>query len=105
MLDKGADENSVSFFFAQKGGIIAKKYESREENTEKPQNLTSKQQKLTFHVEELDKKPKYRQKFHQPIERMTSSAENVLHVRHTTRKIHSAYRQHHLKPYQEVEKA
>jgi hypothetical protein len=62
---------------------------------------------------------------------MASSAENVLHgkiyevekenvgveaghkgeriaesaVRHTTRKIHSAYRQHHLKPYQEVEKA
>ena len=33
-------------------------------------------------------------------ERIAESA-----VRHTTRKIHSAYRQHHLKPYQEVEKA
>ncbi|MBF0994732.1 MAG: hypothetical protein HXK82_04845 [Lachnospiraceae bacterium] len=111
--------------------LVRKKQYLNQENTENPQNLTSKQQKPTFHVEEFDKKPKYRQKFHQPIERMTFSAENVLHgkiyevekenvgveaghkgeriaesaVRHTTRKIHSAYRQHHLKPYQEVEKA
>jgi hypothetical protein len=35
VLDKGADENSVSFFFAQKGGIIAKKYESKEKVTQK----------------------------------------------------------------------
>lgn len=45
--------------------LVRKKQYLNQENTEKPQNLTSKQQKPTFHAEELDKKPKYRQKFHQ----------------------------------------
>ena len=87
--------------------------------------------KTKIHFEEMEKKPPHRQKFHQPVERMTSSAENVLHgkiyevekenvgvesghlgertaesaVRHSARKINSAYRQHRLKPYLDAEKA
>lgn len=87
--------------------------------------------KTKIHFEEMEKKPPHRQKFHQPVERITSSAENVLHgkiyevekenvgvesghlgertaesaVRHSARKINSAYRQHRLKPYLDAEKA
>ena len=87
--------------------------------------------KTSIKFEEVDKKPNHRQKFHQPSEILRQSGENVLHgkiyevekenvgvesghlgervgeeaLRHTTRKVHSAYRQHRLKPFTEVEKA
>ena len=87
--------------------------------------------KTSIKFKEVDKKPNHRQKFHQPSEILRQSGENVLHgkiyevekenvgvesghlgervgeeaLRHTTRKIHSAYRQHRLKPFTEVEKA
>ena len=87
--------------------------------------------KTKIHFEEMEKKPPHRQKFHQPVERMTSSAENVLHgkiyevekenvgvesghlgertgevaIRHSARKINSAYRHHRLKPFINAEKA
>lgn len=87
--------------------------------------------KTSIKFEEVDKKPNHRQKFHQPSEILRQSGENVLHgkiyevekenvgvesghlgervgeeaLRHTTRKIHSAYRHHRLKPFTEVEKA
>ena len=87
--------------------------------------------KTSIKFEEVDKKPNHRQKFHQPSEILRQSGENVLHgkiyevekenvgvesghlgervgeeaLRHTTRKVHSAYRHHRLKPFTEVEKA
>lgn len=122
------------------------KVERAEEKLEKAKENIPKQKKLikqktydevrgkkktSIKFEEVDKKPKHKQKFHQPSEILRQSGENVLHgkiyevekenvgvesghlgertaeaaVRHTTRKVTSAYRQHRLKPFTEVEKA